>query len=420
MSENKGKIFGLGLAGGLLGASLIFGGISILNGDLFGNSKSTIVKDAGKNRVSKEVFKNSTNVTEAVKKVQQAVVSVVNLQSQSPTQSQENGGIWSIFGGNDSSSDKTDDSGELKPFSEGSGVIYKKAGNKAYAVTNAHVLYGQKGVEIILYDGTKLTGTVIGSDVYSDVAVVEFDAGKVTQTITWADSSKITVGEPAIAFGSPLGSEYANSVTEGIVSSLNRQVTNQNERGEIIHTNALQTDAAINQGNSGGPLVNIEGQVMGITSSKISAGGGGSATIEGMGFAIPSNDVVSIINKLETKGKVEHPAIGILNPVSLNSLTKQQIEKILKIPEGVKNGLVIRSVSPATPADAVGLKKYDVITEFDGKAVKDFISFQSLLYAREIGDTVKITYYREKEKKTVDVKLTLDKSSLEKKASRKR
>ncbi|MDR3156910.1 MAG: trypsin-like peptidase domain-containing protein [Lactobacillales bacterium] len=418
MSESKGKIFGLGLAGGLLGASLISGGISVLNGDLFG-TRSTIVEDAGKNRVSKEVFKNSTNVTEAVKKVQNTVVSVVNLQPHSPTQSQGNGGMWSIFG-DDSSSDEADDSGELKPFSEGSGVIYKKAENKAYIVTNAHVVDGQKGLEIILADGTKVTGTLIGSDVYSDVAVIQISAEKVTQVATWGDSSKLTVGEPAIAFGSPLGSEYANSVTEGIISSLNRQVTNQNEKGEIIHTNALQTDAAINQGNSGGPLVNIEGQAIGITSSKISAGAGTSATVEGMGFAIPSNDVVSIINKLEAKGKVERPALGILNPVSLSNLTKQQIEKILKIPADVKNGLVLQQVSAATPADVAGLKKYDVITEFDGKEVKDFIGFQSLLYTHEVGDTVKVTYYREKEKKTVDVKLTLDKSSLEKKTSRKR
>ena len=153
----------------------------------------------------------------------------------------------------------------------------------------------------------------------------------------------LTVGEKAIAIGSPLGTEYANSVTEGIVSSLSRTVTMQNDNGETVSTNAIQTDAAINPGNSGGALVNIEGQVIGINSSKISSTSAvaGSA-VEGMGFAIPSNDVVEIINQLEKDGKVTRPALGI-SMADLNSLSSSATSK-LDLPDDVKAGVVVGSV----------------------------------------------------------------------------
>ena len=152
----------------------------------------------------------------------------------------------------------------------------------------------------------------IRDSTYSDLAVVKVSSDKITTVAEFADSNSLTVGEKAIAIGSPLGTEYANSVTEGIVSSLSRTITMQNDNGETVSTNAIQTDAAINPGNSGGALVNIEGQVIGINSSKISSTSAvaGSA-VEGMGFAIPSNDVVEIINQLEKDGKVTRPALGI-------------------------------------------------------------------------------------------------------------
>ena len=185
---------------------------------------------------------------------------------------------------------------------EGSGVIYKKDGKEAYIVTNNHVVDGAKKLEIMLSDGSKITGKLVGKDTYSDLAVVKVSSDKIKTVAEFADSNSLTVGEKAIAIGSPLGTEYANSVTEGIVSSLSRTVTMQNDNGETVSTNAIQTDAAINPGNSGGALVNIEGQVIGINSSKISSTSAvaGSA-VEGMGFAIPSNDVVeSSINWKKT------------------------------------------------------------------------------------------------------------------------
>src|SRR5699024_11059139 len=179
-------------------------------------------------------------------------------------------------------------------------------------------------------------------------------------------SNKITVGETAIAIGSPLGTEYANSVTQGIVSSLSRTVTMTNDNGETISTNAIQTDAAINPGNSGGALINIEGQVIGINSSKISSPSSSGESDEGMGFAIPSNDVVKIINQLEENGKVIRPALGI-SMVNLSDLSTNAIAQ-LNIPTSITNGVVVASVQSGMPAEGK-LQKYDVITEVDGQEV---------------------------------------------------
>ena len=171
------------------------------------------------------------------------------------------------------------------------------------------MINGAKKVDILLADGNKVPGEVVGSDVYSDIAVVRISADKAKAVAEFGDSDQLTVGETAIAIGSPLGTDYANSVTQGIISSQGRNVKLKADNGQNISTRALQTDAAINPGNSGGPLINIQGQVIGITSSKIS--NNGQTSVEGIGFAIPANDVVNIIKQLEEKGKVVRPALGI-------------------------------------------------------------------------------------------------------------
>ena len=283
----------------------------------------------------------------------------------------------------------------------GSGVIISKDG---YIVTNNHVVDGAKKLEIMLSDGSKITGELVGKDTYSDLAVVKVSSDKIKTVAEFADSNSLTVGEKAIAIGSPLGTEYANSVTEGIVSSLSRTVTMQNDNGETVSTNAIQTDAAINPGNSGGALVNIEGQVIGINSSKISSTSAvaGSA-VEGMGFAIPSNDVVEIINQLEKDGKVTRPALGI-SMADLNSLSSSATSK-LDLPDDVKAGVVVGSVQKGMPADGK-LQENDVITEIDGKEISSKTDIQTNLYSHSIGDTIKVTFYRGKEKKTEELKLT--------------
>ena len=252
----------------------------------------------------------------------------------------------------------------------------------------------------------------MGTDSYTDLAVLKVESDKVAdiKPATFGDSDNLKVGEPAIALGSPLGSQYANSVTSGIISSLNRQVVNQNDEGQTVNINAIQTDAAINPGNSGGPLVNMAGQVIGINSSKI-VQTESNVSVEGIGFAIPSNDVVNVINQLEKDGKVVRPALGI-TMVNLSDLSTEQVSEIVKVPSSVTQGVVINSVQSSTPADQAGLKKYDVITKIDDTDVSTGVELQSELYKHKVGDTVKITYYRKDKKETVSVKLSIDANSL--------
>ena len=384
--------FGIGLAGGLLGGALILGSaysgiIPTPNGG--NNAATTTSTNHGDTKVSNVSYNVSSDVTKAVKKVQNSVVSVINMQSASNNSSADDP-FGGLFGGNEGTQDSSGNNGnDLEAASEGSGVIYKKDGKTAYVVTNNHVVDKAQGLEVVLSDGTKVKGELVGTDAYTDLAVIKISSDKVDQVAEFGNSSKITVGEPAIAIGSPLGSDYANSVTQGIISSVNRNITNKNESGETININAIQTDAAINPGNSGGPLINIEG----------------------MGFAIPSNDVVNIINQLEKDGKVTRPALGITMS-DLTGISSQQQEQILKIPASVKTGVVVRGVEAATPAEKAGLEKYDVITKVDGQDVSSTTDLQSALYKKKVGDKMEVTYYRGSKEMKATIDLTIDKSAL--------
>ena len=345
--------------------------------------------------VSKTAVKNENSTTQAVDKVKDAVVSVITYSANSQN---------SLFGSAETDTDTNTD----QVSSEGSGVIYKKEGNFAYLVTNTHVISGAKKVDIRLADGTKVPGEIVGSDTYSDIAVVKIAADKVTTVAEFGDSDQLTVGETAIAIGSPLGSEYANTVTQGIVSSLNRNVSLKSEDGQAISTKAIQTDTAINPGNSGGPLINIQGQVIGITSSKIATNGG--TSVEGLGFAIPSNDAINIINQLEKNGKVIRPALGI-QMVNLSNLSSTDLQR-LNVPSSVTAGVVVRSVQTSMPANG-HLQQYDVITKVDDKAISSTTELQSALYSHSIGDSMTITYYRNGKEETTTIKLDKSTSDLE-------
>ena len=347
------------------------------------------------NTVTQTSYKNENATTQAVNKVKDAVVSVITYSA-----NRQN----SVFG-----NDETDtDTDSQQVASEGSGVIYKKNGKDAYLVTNTHVIKGASKVDIRLADGTKVPGEIVGSDTFSDIAVVKISSEKVTTVAEFGDSSKLNVGETAIAIGSPLGSEYANTVTQGIISSLNRNVSLKSQDGQAISTKAIQTDTAINPGNSGGPLVNIQGQVIGITSSKIASNGG--TSVEGLGFAIPSNDAQNIIKQLESDGKVTRPALGI-QMVNLANIGASDLRK-LNIPSSVTSGVVVKSVQSNMPASG-HLEKYDVITKVDDKETSSSTDLQSALYNHSIGDTIKITYYRNGKEETTTVKLDKSTSDLE-------
>ena len=347
------------------------------------------------NTVTQTSYKNETSTTQAVNKVKDAVVSVITYSSNRQS---------SLFG-----TDETDtDPDSQQIASEGSGVIYKKNGNDAYLVTNTHVINGASKVDIRLADGTKVPGEIVGSDTFSDIAVVKISSEKVTTVAEFGDSSQLNVGETAIAIGSPLGSEYANTVTQGIISSLDRTVSLKSEDGQAISTKAIQTDTAINPGNSGGPLVNIQGQVIGITSSKIASNG--KTSVEGLGFAIPSNDAQNIIKQLESDGKVTRPALGI-QMGNLTNVGASDLRK-LNIPSGLTSGVVVRSVQSNMPANG-HLQKYDVITKVDDKEIASSTDLQHALYNHAIGDTIKITYYRNGKEETTSIKLDKNSGDLE-------
>ena len=341
--------------------------------------------------ITQTSVKNENSTTKAVDKVKDAVVSIITYSANSQN---------SLFGYGESDTDTNTE----QVSSQGSGVIYKKDGEYAYIVTNTHVINGAKKVDIRLADGTKVPGEIVGTDTYSDIAVVKISSEKVSAVAEFGDSSQLTVGETAIAIGSPLGSEYANTVTQGIISSLNRTVSLKSEDGQAISTKAIQTDTAINPGNSGGPLINIQGQVIGITSSKIATNGG--TSVEGLGFAIPSNDAIKIIEQLENNGKVTRPALGI-QMVNLSNLSTTDLQK-LKLPDGITSGVAVRSVQSNMPANG-HLEKYDVITKVDGNPITSATELQNALYSHSVGDEMTITYYRNGKEETTTIKL--DKST---------
>ena len=366
-------IFVVGFLGGILGTFLT-------SNSSTSNTESKQVHST----TVKTAYKNTTSTSEAVDKVKNAVVSVITYSDSS------NQGLF-----------EKEENSDSQISSEGSGVIYKKEGKYAYLVTNTHVINGAKKVDILLADGNKVPGEVVGSDIYSDIAVVRISADKAKAVAEFGDSNQLTVGETAIAIGSPLGTDYANSVTQGIISSQGRNVKLKADNGQNISTRALQTDAAINPGNSGGPLINIQGQVIGITSSKIS--NNGQTSVEGMGFAIPANDVVNIIKQLEEKGKVVRPALGI-QMMDLSNLSTSDLSQ-LKLPEKISGGVLVRSTLENMPASDK-LQRYDVITKIDDTDIESTADLQSALYSHQINDTIKVTFYRDGKQQTTSIKLT--------------
>lgn len=333
----------------------------------------------------------ASGVTAAVEAADEAVVSVMNMQ-------QINGDLSSIL---DFYGLPTPDmSGEptLEQAGTGSGVIYKSEGGDAYVVTNNHVVDGSDALEVLFMDGTTVEAELVGSDVWTDLAVLKIPNDAVTTVAEFGDSDQLVVGEPAIAIGSPLGTEFASSVTAGIISGIGRSVPVDTDGDQQVdwETSAIQTDAAINPGNSGGALVNAAGQVIGINSMKIS-----SSTVEGMGFAIPSNDVKDIVKQLEENGEVIRPYLGIgLMDLSFISADEQAL---LKLPEDLEQGVVVSSVVPGSPADDAGLQDYDVIVGFNGEPVTGSVELRQNIYSSEVGSEVELEFYRDGEKQTTTV-----------------
>ena len=398
----------IGVVAGLLGGGIAYGGLSAANlnsntssstasssSSNTGENGSVTTSSSGTTKVNKSKTTSGT-MTSAYKKVQNAVVSVLNYKYTSSSSSSSD--IYSMFGYGDSdSSDSSSSKKSLTLYSEGSGVIYTTANGKGYIVTNNHVISGAAKVKVILASGKTIAAKVVGKDSTSDLAVLSIDSKYVTQTASFGDSRSLQSGQTVIAIGSPEGSEYASTVTQGIISSPSRTITYNSNQMTVI-----QTDAAINSGNSGGPLVNSDGQVIGINSMKLSSSSSGDP-VEGMGFAIPSNEVVTIVNQLVKKGKITRPQLGIKVAAiaDLNSYYKKQ----LGISTSLKKGLYVASVTSGSAAASAGIKKGDVITAADGKTVNDVATLHSILYSHNVGDKVKITVNRNGKTMTFTVTL---------------
>lgn len=393
--RGKGGYLLSSLIGVIIGALLVLLVVPNISGKLSNNQDNQEATTAftNKNNVQgKNVSLNvTTDVTKAVNNAEKAVVGISNIQSQ---------GFWTqdgSIGGQGKSGSSEQEAGS------GSGVIYKKANGKAYIVTNNHVVEGADQLEVTLSDGTKLPAKLLGSDVWTDLAVVEVDGSKVSTVAQFGDSDKLKLGEPVIAIGNPLGEQFAGSVTQGIVSGVNRTVPMDinNDGVEDWQAEVIQTDAAINPGNSGGALINIAGQVIGINSMKIAQ-----EAVEGIGFSIPIKYVEPIITQLEKFGKITRPSIGVtLQDVSDIPAYHQQ--ETLHLPKDVTDGVMIESVVRNSPAEAAGLKELDVITKLDGHKVSDILELRKYLYdKKKPGDTMKITFYRSGKLKEVSVKLS--------------
>ena len=380
------------VVGSLTGGALILSGLALQN---------VVTPTASQNQTNTVQAQGTASefeetVMKAVEKAKDSVVSIQNYQKES----QQNN-LYGYGTGGENQVDLEDPSASQKLAGEGSGVIYKIDGDTAYLVTNNHVVENADSLKVKLADGTTEDGELVGRDAVSDLAVGKISSKNVKSAIKFADSDATKVGSIAIAIGSPLGSKFSNSVTQGIISGQSRIVPmDLNKDGQAdIETTLIQTSAAINPGNSGGALLNKDGDLVGINSSKFS-----NVDVEGMGFAIPSKEVQRVIAQLEKDGKVTRPFIGI-SQNDLANITSRSKTEILKLKSDQTDGVVVTDTVKGSPAETAGLKKYDVITKIGDKEIKNILELRRELYAYNVGDKVELTVLREGKETKVQVTL---------------
>jgi serine protease Do len=329
----------------------------------------------------------------AAAKVRPVVVSIINYAEQERRRS-----------GSESKREKS---------SLGSGIIFDKKGGKALIVTNAHVVQNAAELQVVLVDGRQREAKIVGQDTISDLAVLEVDGEGIDTVATIGDSRKLRDGEMVIAVGNPLGFGY--SLSQGIVSYSNRVIPISLNQDGIYdwEQEVIQTDAAINQGNSGGALVNLDGEVIGINSMKVAYMG-----VEGIGFAIPVHTAMPVVESLVQYGKVKRPYMGVASinlSVYLEDAEEERDargedgdghadEDLPVIPEGVTEGVVV--LETYGPAKKAGLKFNDIIVKLDDTPIASTLELRKYLYNhKKIGDTLRVTFYRDGERHTVELKL---------------
>ncbi|MGZ9792077.1 S1C family serine protease [Bacillus atrophaeus] len=371
--------------GGIIGGGLMLG----IAPHLPSNHNQTTETVSANKQVQSDNFTttpvtNATNVADMVEDLEPAIVGISNLQS-----SQNN-----TFG-TESSSSSESESGT------GSGVIFKKDNKKAYIITNNHVVEGANKLTVTLYNGKTETAKLVGSDAITDLAVLEISSDNVDKVASFGDSSQLRTGEKVIAIGNPLGQQFSGTVTQGIISGLDRTIDVDTTQG-TVEMNVLQTDAAINPGNSGGPLINSSGQVIGINSLKVSENG-----VESLGFAIPSNDVEPVVDELLANGKVERPFLGV-QMVDMSQVPQTYQENTLGLfGDQLSKGAYVKEVQSNSPAAKAGIRSEDIIVKLNGQDVESSADIREILYKDlKVGDKTTIQVIRNGKTKTLNVSLT--------------
>ncbi|MFJ7935224.1 S1C family serine protease [Sporosarcina sp. NPDC096371] len=383
--KNKtGKRFLSTIGAGVVGSMLTLG--VVVNTDLLQPSSAEttpVATPAAPYNVQQTTVKNPTSLADMVEQASSAIVGIVNYQN---------------------SGNRFAQNSEAVKSGTGSGVIYKVEGDKAYIVTNNHVIDGAEKLEVTLESGDKTTAELVGKDALSDLAVLTIDAKYAKSVLEFGDSDQLRAGDAVVAIGNPLGLDFSGTVTQGIVSAVNRAINVNTSAGEW-EMNVIQTDAAINPGNSGGALLNTAGQVIGINSLKISENG-----VEGLGFAIPSNEVIPLIEEMTLHGQVERPYIGI----GLADLSQVPPMYLQNLPLDVKGGVMVTNVDPLSAAGKAGLAVEDVITAINGTDIANPTELRKFLYSElNVGDKATFTVYRGAQSKTIEVTLTSNKTTTE-------
>ncbi|GGG83331.1 serine protease [Staphylococcus pragensis] len=370
------------LIAGIIGALLVLG-VSKLMGNSGFNDNGGQVQEVSNSKGGNVLDGKSDkykSVNAMIKDVSPSIVGVINMQKATSLNDLLQG-----------KSTKAQEAGV------GSGVIYQINNNSAYIVTNNHVISGASEIKVQLHSGKQVEAKLIGKDAVSDIAVLKIDKVDGIKSMKFANSSKVQTGDSVFAMGNPLGLEFANSVTSGIISANERTIESNTTSGGT-KVNVLQTDAAINPGNSGGALVDVNGNLVGINSMKIAA-----EQVEGIGFAIPSNEVKVTIEQLVKNGKIERPSIGIglLNLSDIPDSYKKELKT------DRDDGIYVAKVSHGSD-----LKVGDIITKIDDKEVKEDTDLRTYLYQnKKPGETAKLTVIRDGKSKEVTVTLKSQKST---------
>ena len=283
--------------------------------------------------------------------------------------------------------------------SSGSGFVYKLDDSNGYILTNYHVIEGGRKYVVTFSNGEEAEASLVSGDEYYDIAVLKVSKNKINKVATLGNSSSLELGDTVFTVGAPLGKEYMGTITKGIISGINRMVSVNLTSGNYL-MEVIQTDASINTGNSGGPICNIKGEVIGITSSKLIGSG-----VEGMGFAIPINEVNEIIGNIESGAIIERPYLGV-QLVDLTNTFALQYYYNIEISNDIEFGAVLSFVEENKPAANSGLKVGDVIVELDGKKIDDVSHFKYKLYKHKVGDKISVKYYRNNKLAETTIELT--------------